>query len=160
MNTSEEGIKLLHHFEGLRLDAYPDPATGGPPWTIGYGNTGPDVYQGLSWSREKAEVEFAKRLSKEFEPGVLSALKIDPSQSEFDAMVSLAYNIGVGAFIKSTLVKKYNYGDLGGAADEFLEWDNAAGKSMLGLRKRRSAERARFIGATAAEAIAIGEQTK
>jgi len=159
MKTSTEGIRLLHQFEGLRLEAYPDPATGGEPWTIGYGHTGPDVYPGLLWTREQAEAAFAARLSREFEPGVLAALTRGPSQSQFDAMVALAYNIGVAAFAGSTLVRKFNAGDIDGAADQFLRWDKAGGRSMLGLRRRRAAERARFLGTTADEAIAIAGQT-
>lgn len=160
MKTSAEGIKLMHHFEGMRLEAYPDPATGGAPWTIGIGHTGPEVKPGLLWTEAQAHLAFANRLALEFEPGVRKVMHPDASQTEFDAMVSLAYNIGVGAFQRSTLVKKANQGDLSGAADEFLKWDKANKKSMLGLRRRRAAERAMFLGCTADEAIAIGEQTK
>lgn len=160
MKTSNEGIKILHHFEGLRLEAYPDPATGGAPWTIGWGHTGPEVVPGLKWTRQQADQAFVDRLAKEFEPGVKKALTLEPSQSQFDAMVCLAYNIGVRAFSTSTLTRHFNAGSIDDAAEQFLRWDKAAGKSMLGLRRRRAAERARFLGTTADEAIAIAAQTK
>jgi lysozyme len=67
------------------------------------------------------------------------------SQSQFDACVSLAFNIGCAAFGKSTLARKIAQGDVSGAADEFLRWDKAGGKQMAGLTRRRRAERALFL---------------
>lgn len=155
--TSADGIKIIKHYEGVRLKAYQD-AVG--VWTIGYGHTGPDVYEGMTIAQEQAEKLLARRLVDEFEPAVMGALRIRPSQHEFDAMVSLAYNIGVGAFANSTLVKRFNSMDTMGAANEFLRWDKAGGKLLKGLRRRRAAERARFLGAGAEAAIEQGAQVE
>ena len=86
MKTSDQGIAVLHHYESCKLKAYPDPATGGLPWTIGWGHTGPEVKPGLVWTQEQADAAFAERLAKEFEPGV-SDMVHTASQNQFDAMV-------------------------------------------------------------------------
>lgn len=160
MKTSPEGIALMHHYEQCRLRAYPDPGTGGAPWTIGWGDTGPDVVPGLVITQAEADARFSNRLSREFEPAVRSALRVQVAQLEFDALVSLAYNIGVRALRDSTLMRLLNSSDKAGASDQFLRWDKAAGKSLLGLRRRRAAERAMFLGMNAQAAIAIGMQAK
>lgn len=152
--TSQDGINLIKHFEGLRTKAYKDPVG---IWTIGYGDTGPDVVEGLVITETEAEQRLKNRLSREFEPGVFGSLKRRPSQNEFDAMVSLAYNIGVGAFARSTLVKMFNEGNVTGAADQFLRWNKAGGKELKGLTRRRYAERAMFNGADFQESLAAGE---
>lgn len=156
MKTGPDGIALMHYFEACRLKAYPDPATGGKPWTIGYGDTGPDVVPGLVITQIEADVRFAKRLAREFEPGVFDVLQQPPSQRQFDAMVSLAYNIGLPNFRASTLLRRFNLGDLQGASAQFLAWNKAARKVMLGLTRRRTAERALFDGVPGERAIRIG----
>lgn len=153
ITMSQEGLVVLKHFEGLRLKAYRDPVG---VWTIGYGHTGPDVYEGLVWSQAQADKALRERLEREFVPGVLAVIKRSMRQHELDAMVDLAYNIGVSAFQGSTLVRKFNAGDDQGAADEFLRWNRAGGKVLLGLRRRRAADRALFLGATGAQAIEVG----
>ena len=153
ITMSNEGLLVLRNFEGLRLKAYRDPVG---IWTIGYGYTGPDVHEGLVWSQAQADKALRDRLSREFVPGVLAVITRSMRQCELDAMVDLAYNIGVAAFQGSTLVRKFNAGDAAGAADEFLRWDKAGGKSLLGLRRRRAADRALFLGATGKEAIEVG----
>ena len=154
--VSDDCIRLIKHYEGVSLTAYRDPV--GIP-TIGFGETGPHVKMGMTITSEQAEQMLQRRLDNEFVPGVLSVLNREPLQCELDAMVSLAYNIGVGAFRKSTLVNMYNDGDVQGAADQFIRWDKAGGKSMLGLRRRRAAERMVFLGQTAADAIIIAEES-
>jgi lysozyme len=157
METSEDGHAVMHYFEQCRLQAYPDPATGGAPWTIGWGDTGPDVVSGLVITQAQADARFAKRLGQEFEPGVRVALVDVPRQCEFDAMVCLAYNIGLGNFKGSSVVRRFNMGNMAGAADAFLMWDKAAGKTMRGLVRRRAAERALFLGSDGRQAIEIGK---
>lgn len=154
ITMSQEGLVVLKHFEGLRLKAYRDPVG---VLTIGYGHTGPDVYEGLVWSQAQADKALRDRLQREFVPGVLAVIKRSMRQHELDAMVDLAYNVGVAAFQGSTLVRKFNAGDTAGAADEFLRWNRAGGKVLLGLRRRRAADRALFLGASAADAIKAGE---
>jgi lysozyme len=158
MKTGPDGIAVMHYFEACRLKAYPDPATGGKPWTIGYGDTGPDVVPGLVITQAEADGRFAKRLAREFEPGVLNSVQQNPSQRQFDAMVCLAYNIGLGNFRSSTLLRKFNLGDTAAASAQFLVWNKAAGKVMLGLRRRRAAERALFDGMSGEVAIRVGAE--
>ena len=156
---SRDGIAMIKHWEGLSLSAYPDPATGGDPWTIGYGDT-VNVRPGMIITEAEAEKRLQSRLDIEFVPGVLTALDdVKIRQREFDSCVSLAYNVGVDAFSRSTLVRKLKEGDRMGAADEFPRWHNAAGKSMRGLRRRRACERAYFLGESLENAIKIGEAT-
>ncbi|ENI1055666.1 MULTISPECIES: lysozyme [Serratia] len=143
MKTSVKGREFIKGFEQLRLKAYPDPGTGGKPWTIGWGHT-KGVKQGDRITQEQAEQFLSDDLAV-FELTVNSAIKRPMTQNQFDAMVSLAFNIGGSAFAGSTLVKKFNAGDAKGAADEFPKWKNSGGKVMPGLVKRRAAEREVFL---------------
>ena len=154
-SISETGLTVLKHYEGCRLKAYRDSVG---VLTIGFGDT-QDVTEGMVITQEEAEDRLERRLDRDFEPGVRAAITAGMRQEQFDAMVCLAYNIGVSAFAKSTLVKLFNAGDIQLAADQFLRWDKAGGKSLKGLRLRRAAERALFLGANAAYAIAAGDKT-
>lgn len=154
ITMSLAGQRVLKYFESCRLKAYWD-ATG-KCWTIGWGNVGPDVHEGLVITQAQADQLLRMRLSREFVPGVLAAITRHMEQCEFDAMADLAYNIGVPAFQGSTLVRKFNAGDIKGAADEFPRWNKSGGQVLLGLRRRRAADRALFMGASADEAIKIG----
>jgi len=153
MNTGPDGIGLMHYYEQCRLTAYPDPATGGDPWTIGWGDTGPDVVPGLKITQEEADERFANRLALEFEPGVSESLKRKPTQKQYDGMVAFAFNVGLGNFRSSTLLKKFNAGELAACADQFRVWVRANNKVMKGLQRRREAERAVFLGDNYAKAI-------
>lgn len=144
---------LIKQFEGCakrlpdgRLAAYPDPGSGGDPWTIGWGSTGPDIERGTIWTQEQADARFAEHLAQ-FAARVDKLLgDVPTTPAQFGAMVSLAYNIGVNAFGKSTVLRKHKAGDYGGAADAFLMWNKAAGKVMAGLTRRREAEAALYRG--------------
>ena len=139
MKLSTRGIDLIKQFEGYSSKAYPDPATGGAPWTIGYGTT-KGVKPGMVITAEQAEKMLRDDVAK-FESGVSSLVTAPTTQGQFDAMVSLAYNIGLGNFGKSTLLKKHNARCYTCAADQFRVWNRANGKVMNGLTKRRAAER-------------------
>jgi len=151
---SSNGIAVIKHYEGCRLLAYKDP---GGVWTIGWGHTGPDVVPGMVITQNQADQWLQIRLSTEFVPGVLAAITEPVNQHQFDACVSLSYNIGVSAFAGSTLVRLLNAGEVAGAANEFPRWHLDNGKSLKGLRRRRAAERELFLGADAEAAIAIGD---
>ena len=151
---SPDGLVILQYFENCRLEAYWD--ADGKVWTIGWGDTGPDVVKGLRITQAEADQRLQRRLAREFVPGVLKALTRPASQAQLDAMVDLAYNIGVSAFQGSTLVRLFNAGDQAGAAEQFPRWNKSGSKVLLGLRRRRAADRARFLGTTGAEAIKIG----
>jgi len=146
--VSKRGIDLLHHFEGFSNEAYPDPGTGGDPWTIGYGNTryedGSPVRKGDRVTKERG-AELFRNILKGFEDKVSVLVKVDLTQGQFDALVSFAYNVGTGALAKSTLLRKLNSGDYSGAADEFLRWNKAGGRVLAGLTRRRTAERKLFL---------------
>lgn len=139
MKLSQRGIDLIKQFEGYSSKAYPDPATGGAPWTIGYGTT-KGVKPGMVITAEQAEKMLRDDVAK-FESGVSALLKVPTTQGQFDAMVSLAYNIGLGNFGKSTLLRKHNEKCYSCAAGQFPAWNRAAGKVMNGLTRRRNAER-------------------
>lgn len=139
MKLSQRGIDLIKQFEGYSSKAYPDPATGGAPWTIGYGTT-KGVKPGMVITAQQGEKMLRDDVAK-FESGVSSLITAPTTQGQFDAMVSLAYNIGLGNFGKSTLLKKHNARCYTCAADQFRVWNRANGKVMNGLTKRRAAER-------------------
>jgi lysozyme len=144
MNYSKDGLHLTETFEGLRLEAYPDPATGGEPYTIGYGHTGPEVHLGMKITQNEAEVYLQKDVLKA--QHFVNNLNIpNLTQNEFDALVDFAFNCGCGNLQKSTLLAKLKSNDIDGAAQEFLKWDMAAGKHMAGLAKRRQAEMNLFL---------------
>lgn len=157
MKISDNGIGLIKHFEKCRLIAYPDPATGGDPWTCGWGQTGSDIFEGMVWSQEYADRRFVAELEK-VSSTVLGLLKVDATQGQFDALCSLAYNLGAGNVGKSTLLRKLNAGDVSGASAEFPKWNRANGQIMRGLTRRRYAERALFDGESLADAIRIGSE--
>lgn len=148
MTLSPAGLRLLKGFEGFRTHAYPDPASGGDPWTIGYGTTvypdGRRVQRGDVVTEAQAE-EYLRHDVKKFAEAVTREVLAPVSQSQADALISLAYNIGTQAFARSTLLRRLNGRDYQGAADEFLRWTMAAGKRMTGLERRRAAERRMFL---------------
>ena len=148
MKISRTGIELIKRWEGCRLRAYPDPATGGEPWTIGYGLTSAagivTVKPGLTITQAQADEYLVASLVK-YEAAVQKAVTRSPTQNQFDAMVSLCFNIGPSGFAKSTVVRKFNGGDAAGAADAFLLWRKAGGRVIPGLEARRKDERALFL---------------
>jgi GH24 family phage-related lysozyme (muramidase) len=127
-------------FEGCVLKAYPDPASGSDPWTVGIGHTGPDVHPSTVWTKDQAVSALVKDLTRTG-VGVTSLIDGHPtSQSQFDALVSFAFNLGLGALGRSTLLKLHKAGDYAGAQKQFRYWNKAAGKVMTGLTRRRAAE--------------------
>lgn len=139
MKISQRGIDLIKHFEGLRLDAYLD-SVGIP--TIGYGHT-KGVKLGDKITEEKAE-ELLREDLEEFERGVTSKIR-KATQNQFDAMVCFAFNVGLGNFSKSSVLKWFNLGEYQTAADSFVLWNKAGGKELPGLTRRRKAERELFL---------------
>lgn len=140
MKPSPRLLAFLRGWEGLRTTAYDD---GGGVWTIGYGHT-VGVRQGDTCTPAQAEAWLAQEVT-EFAAGVSAAVTAPIEQNQFDALVSLAYNIGIGAFRRSTLLRKINAGEP--AADEFGRWIHDNGKVINGLVRRRAAERSMFVDA-------------
>ena len=146
MNIGDRGLDLIRAFEGFRAEPYLD-AVGVP--TIGYGSTYYPGGQRVRLTDPPISEPEARRLMQatlaEFEDGISAALQVDVTQSQFDALVCWAFNIGVSAAQNSTLMKKLNSGDYLGAADQFLRWNKAGGHVLRGLTRRREAERALFL---------------
>lgn len=136
MNISPQGLKLLEEREAKRNDAYLD--SKGIP-TIGVGHTGPEVHMGLHWTDAQVEEAFAKDLER-FETAIDAAVNVPLEQNQFDALVSFAFNVGVGAFQASTLVRKINAGDTD-AADQLDRWHIPPE-----ITSRRNGEKAQFLG--------------
>ena len=151
-HISPAGIALIKRFEGCakrRPDgcfaAYPDPGTGGDPWTIGWGATGMSIVQGTVWTAAECDARLEHDLVR-FSREVARAVGDSPtSQNQFDALVSFHYN--TGAIAKATLTKRHKAGDFTGAQAEFGKWVHAGGKRMNGLIRRR-AEEAALYGAS------------
>ena len=144
-SLSDNGMKLLEQFEGLRLEAYLDSASIA---TIGFGSirypNGNKVKLGDKITKAQAK-EYKLHDLKEFEFTVNTSVKVPLTQNQYDALVSLSYNIGSSAFKNSTLLKKLNSGDYKGAAEQFLVWNKVNSKKVQGLVNRREAERNLFI---------------
>ncbi len=166
MKLSPEGAALMHRYEGYRTRPYLCPAH---IWTVGYGHVlyqdqiqlpmvRKEGYTGFIrmnyplrpehnrvWSKEEIERLFAVDVAA-FERGVL---RLVPGcvghQGRFDALVSFAYNAGLGNLQRSQIRMKANRDDIEGAADAFMQWTKAGGKELPGLVKRRRDERALFL---------------
>lgn len=155
MQISARGLKLIADFEGLRLSAYPDPGSGGEPWTIGYGTTvypnGDKVKKGDVISQEQA-LDYLKDDVRKFSDAVNRLVRVPVNQNQFDALVSFTYNLGEGALARSTLLTKLNSHDYRSAADEFGKWIYASGRILPGLVRRRNAERDLFLSPVNTEA--------
>lgn len=142
MNISQAGIDLIKHFEGVKLKAYVCPAG---VLTIGVGSTGPHVKPGMTITAAEADAMLRKDLRR-FEEAVSIMVHEPLEQHEFDALTSLAFNIGTSAFCTSTLLKKLNKGDKAGAQACFHDWRKGGGKVLPGLVRRRAAEAKMFAG--------------
>ena len=141
MKTSNKGIELIKRFEGLRLKAY---VCSGGVDTIGYGTTilpnGIKVPKGSTCTKEQAEM-FLKNDLEKFESGVRKLVTVPIKQNQFDALVCFAYNVGLGALGKSTLLKKININPNSDEIEsEFMKWSFAKNIQLEGLRLRRKAE--------------------
>lgn len=139
------GIALIKQFEGCArrrgdgmFEAYPDPGTGGDPWTIGWGATGKGIGPGTVWTQAECDARLEADLSR-YAREVAQALSDAPtSQPQFDALVSFHYN--TGAIRKATLTRLHKAGDFAAAALEFGKWVHAGGCRLAGLVRRRDAE--------------------
>lgn len=153
MKTSPAGLALIKRFEGCRLKAYRCPAG---VLTVGFGHTSaagaPAVTAGLRITQAEADAILVRDLAK-YEAPVLRAVKRPLTQGQFDALVSLCYNIGPGNLAKSSVVRLLNAGDVQGAAKAFMSWTKATVKgqrvTLPGLVTRRKAEVALFASKAA-----------
>lgn len=141
-NGLDGALKLIKQFEGCKLAAYPDPGSGGDPWTIGFGATGSGIARGVTWTQAQADARLASDVAK-FAGGVDALLGSAPTTAgQKAALISFSFNVGLGALKDSTLLKMHRAGDYEGAALQFNRWTKASGRELPGLVKRRAAEAA------------------
>ncbi|HQV03389.1 MULTISPECIES: lysozyme [unclassified Novosphingobium] len=143
------GLALIKRFEGCAkkrsdgaFEAYPDPGTGGDPWTIGWGATGKGITRGTVWTQAECDARLETDLIR-FAREVVRAIGTSPtSQNQFDALLSFHYN--TGAIARATLTKLHKAGQFDAAAREFGKWVHAGGRRLSGLVRRREAEEALY----------------
>ena len=160
MPLTPEGWTLLKTWEGCRLSAYPDPASGGAPWTIGYGHTGAEVVPGLTITQEQADaflqkdVADAARAVERLLPGVALLAR------QRDALISFCFNVGVGALETSTLRKRLLAGESTAVVlkEELPRWCKGPHGPVEGLKRRRAAELAHATAAEQAKATPTSQQ--
>ena len=141
MNISKKGIALLKQLEGCKLKAYKCPRG---VWTIGYGHTGPDITAGKTITQKQADETLEHDLKK-FCKGICSLIKVEVTQNQFDAIVCLTFNIGIGAFGGSTLLRLLNEEKFFEAAQQFDRWVYVGKEKSDGLIRRRKIEKDLFL---------------
>lgn len=151
MKTNQSGIDLIKGFEKLKLEAYNTDGAG--VWTIGYGSTGPDVKAGVTWTANMAEARFSSDLAK-FEVGVnkiVTDYGLELTGNQFSALVSFAYNLGVGTLRNSSIIRHLDNDEIQLAANVFDRYVNVringVLKKLQGLVNRRAAEKKLFLTA-------------
>ena len=143
--VGQRGIGLIKRFEGCArvrrdglVEAYPDPGTGGAPWTIGWGATGPDIGPGTVWTQAQCNARLQSDIARHAEDVVQAIGDAPTTQEQFDALVSFHYN--TGAIGRATLTKRHLARDYEAATAEFARWNRAGGRIMRGLVRRREEE--------------------
>lgn len=155
MQVSKAGYDLLKKFEGCDLAAYPDPKTGGEPYTCGWGATGAGITPGTVWTQAQADARLVHDVER-FEAMANNAIQVPVTQGQFDAFVSILFNVGPGSAkrdgiirlksgMPSTLLRMLNARDYDGCADQFSRWVSPGSNVERGLKRRRAAERTLFI---------------
>jgi lysozyme len=144
MFVTKEGLALIREFEGFRSSAYRCPAG---ILTIGYGHTSaagpPEVKPGMRLSREEAEQVLAGDVGRT--AGEVKDLLVrELTAPQFSALVSFAFNVGIGAFARSSVLKSANAGQFGSVPQKLLLWTKGGGRVLPGLVRRRNAEAALF----------------
>lgn len=133
---NDAGLNLLKSFEGLRLKAYKCPAD---VWTISYGVTGPNVKEGMEITKDEAERMLSDMLRR-FEAAVEGHVRVKLTDNQFAALVLFAYNVGVSAFLGSTLLKLLNGKAYDAVPEQMRRWNKVKGRVSRGLVRRREAE--------------------
>ncbi len=145
MKVSKQCLEMIRHHEGVRFKPYQCPAklwTVGVGHVIGDGKTLPPEWN-RSFSKDEVDSILASDLRR-FERGVLRLCPRNLTQSRFDALVSFAFNVGLGSLQRSTLRMKHNRGEFDACVKEFLKWSKAGGKVLNGLLNRRKDEAKRY----------------
>ena len=139
-HVCEEALSMIKSFEGLRLAAYPDPGTGGDPWTVGYGHTGPEVIPGYRITEQEAH-DLLRADVRRFEECVEANIP-GLTHHQFCALTSFAFNVGCGALAESTLRRRILRGEDPSVVipKELPRWINGGNGPMEGLKRCRAAE--------------------
>ena len=140
MNVTQRGIDIIKEFEGCKLTAYLCPAG---KWTVGYGQTGSKIVEGVKWAQWQADEALAHHCEG-LADHITKRLRVPVTQCQFDALVCFVYNVGIGAFETSTMLRLLNGGDYVGASGQFGRWLNKGSTFEAGFRRRREAERQLF----------------
>lgn len=140
---SDKGLKLIAHFEGLKTRAYPDPKSGGDPWTIGCGHT-QGVKSGDVCTEEEA-MDWLREDCKDAEDCIEAHIDVTLTQNQRDALISFVFNLGCHAVKNSTLFHLLNSGQYDAAAHQFIRWVSPGSNVEAGLKRRRTAEAALFV---------------
>lgn len=164
MRVSDAGLRFIAGHEGSRNKPYNDPSgfcTVGVGHLIGRRRCTQADYDQWGTLTDQQVLDLFREDIKRFEDPVNVAVKVPITQNQFDALVSFSFNVGVGAFQKSTLLKKLNAGDYKGAASEFAKWNKSAGRVLAGLTRRRKEEAELFLRSDpgGAETIEIPKST-
>ncbi len=138
-------LAILRGAEGCRLSAYPDPGSGAEPWTIGWGATGPDIHAGMVWTQAQADARLAQDLDRLAAQMTQACGSAPTGDHHFGAMCSLAYNIGFGNFLGSSVLRFHHAGEHQQAAAAFGLWNKGGGRVLPGLVRRRAAEAALYL---------------
>ena len=147
-------LAILRGAEHCCLTAYPDPGSGGAPWTIGWGATGADIHQGMVWTQAQADARLTLDLGQLAGQMTRACGTTPTTGNQFGAMASLAYNIGIGHFLGSSVLRFHHAGEHHEAAAAFAAWDQGGGRVLLGLVRRRAAEAALYLTPDAAPGAA------
>ena len=137
---------LIAHWEGVRYLPYPDPATGGAPWTVCYGHTGPDVVPGKGYTQAECDALLDADMAVA-DGYVRKCIPVPMLRHVEGALVSAVFNIGPAVVCGSTLQKYALANDWPSACAQLSRWDKAAGRQMRGLTLRRADERKLCEGA-------------
>lgn len=141
MSVLEHAAAIVKKYEGCKLEAYKCPAD---VWTVGVGHTGSDVCEGLKWTQAQADAALNKDLLRALNDA-RKVIDVGLNDKQMAAIVSFVFNLGIGNFRNSTLLKKINKGDFLGASKEFLKWTYGGGRQLPGLVARREAEAKLFM---------------
>lgn len=145
------GLRLLKCFEGCKLTAYLDSVGVA---TIGYGHTGKNITEGLSWTQDQADNQLMVDIDH-FQVTINELVRVPLNSNEMSALTMFTFNVGPHNLENSTLLKKINSGDFD-VSSEFAKWNHAGRQVLEGLTERRKAEALLFAGdVDAVEAIIV-----
>lgn len=137
MSAIDVALPLIKYWERCRLTAYkpvPD-----DPWTIGWGATGPNITEDTVWTQQEADSDLINRVIL-LQGQITDLIKVPTTNHQLGAFIDFCYNVGIGNFRNSTLLKLFNEGAILAAGEEFPKWDKAHGITLRGLHDRRLAE--------------------